>query len=362
MQPSDVPLTAAESLAVDEAAERLAAHGLLPLDAPLVVIGSDAMAVAAGERLTPSEVRVFHDLVPVTTPAPAVPGVTSHRHELTADLFTDARLVLVSLPKSLAELDEIASLAAHSARSDTWLCGAAREKDMTPTMNEVLARHFSTVEASRGRRKARALIARHPRTDAEHGAHPRRAVISELGFDVLAHGGAFAGAKLDIGTRALLATLAAGLERADITSDAAVTALDLGSGTGVLATALARRLPNARVLASDRSWAAVASTTATARDAGVTVTVTHEDAAASIPDASIDLVLLNPPFHDGHAVVDDMADHLFRAAARVLRPGGALITVYNSHLRHRAALERLVGPTAQLDRTPKFTVTFTRRR
>ncbi len=362
MQPSDVPLTAAESLAIDEATERLTAHAMLPLDAPLVVIGSDVSAAAAAAALAPSEVRVFHDLIPVTTPAPAVPGVTAHRHELAAELFADARLVLAMLPKSLAELDEIATLAARYGRSDLWFCGAARDKDMTVAMNEVLARHFATVEASRGRRKARALIARGPRTDADLPVYPRRAVISELGFDVLAHGGAFAGAKLDIGTRALLATLAAGLERAGIASDAAVTALDLGSGTGVLATALARRLPNAQVLASDRSWAAVASTTATALDAEVDVTVTHEDAAASVPDASVDLVLLNPPFHDGHAVIDDMADHLFGAAARVLRPGGALLTVYNSHLRHRAALERLVGPTDQLDRTPKFTVTFTRRR
>ena len=56
------------------------------------------------------------------------------------------------------------------------------------------------------------------------------------------------------------------------------------------------------------------------------------------------------------------ADRLFAAAARVLRPGGELWTVYNSALRYKPTLTRLVGPTGVVDRTPKFTVTASRRR
>ncbi len=51
------------------------------------------------------------------------------------------------------------------------------------------------------------------------------------------------------------------------------------------------------------------------------------------------------------------ATRLFEAAARVLRPGGELFTVYNSSLGYRAELTRLIGTTEQLSRTPKFTVT-----
>ena len=53
---------------------------------------------------------------------------------------------------------------------------------------------------------------------------------------------------------------------------------------------------------------------------------------------------------------------IFEGAARVLRPGGELWTVFNSHLGHRAVLERVVGPTRQVHRTSKFTVTASRRR
>ncbi|MFP5373021.1 MAG: methyltransferase, partial [Actinomycetes bacterium] len=61
-------------------------------------------------------------------------------------------------------------------------------------------------------------------------------------------------------------------------------------------------------------------------------------------------------------VVTTAADRLFAAAGRVLRPGGELWTVYNSALRYKPTLTRLVGPTRVVDRTPKFTVTVSTRR
>ena len=53
---------------------------------------------------------------------------------------------------------------------------------------------------------------------------------------------------------------------------------------------------------------------------------------------------------------------LFAAAARVLRPGGELWTVYNSALRYKPTLVRLIGPTRVAEQTPKFTVTVSTRR
>ncbi|MEG8033994.1 methyltransferase [Sphingomonas sp. LR61] len=53
----------------------------------------------------------------------------------------------------------------------------------------------------------------------------------------------------------------------------------------------------------------------------------------------------------------DAAEAMFRNAATVLQPGGELWCVWNGHLRYRPVLERLVGPTRQVLRTPKFTVT-----
>jgi len=69
------------------------------------------------------------------------------------------------------------------------------------------------------------------------------------------------------------------------------------------------------------------------------------------------VVVLNPPFHSDAALATGIAEHLFAESARVLRPGGELWCVWNSHLRYRGALTRIVGPTRQIARNPKFTVT-----
>jgi 16S rRNA (guanine1207-N2)-methyltransferase len=162
---------------------------------------------------------------------------------------------------------------------------------------------------------------------------------------------------VDAGTRALLAEL--GRMAPD-----ARTAVDLGCGTGVLAAALARARPALEVLGVDQSAAAVASALATVAASGLDgrVEVRRDDAGATVPDASVDLVVCNPPFHLGAAVVTAAADRLFVAASRMLRPGGELWCVFNSSLPHRPALGRLVGPTRTVGRGARFVVTVSTRR
>jgi 16S rRNA (guanine1207-N2)-methyltransferase len=305
--------------------------------------------------------------------------------ELDAELLTGARLVLLQLPKSLAELEEIADAVVRWAAPDVVLVAGGRVKHMSLGQNEVLGRSFAHVQAQRAERKSRVIVSSEPRPVSADPPFPVTA--QHDGLTLVAHGGAFAGARLDIGTRVLLDAL--GLDSVrheggaqlrknlpdrdekrvngpenDRSSGVAhggepPRVLDLGCGTGALAVSYALAHPDARVTATDRSATAVASARATAAANGVAdrVTVTHDDAASEIPDASVDVVLLNPPFHLGASIHTGAATRLFEAAARVLRPGGELFTVYNSSLAYRPELTRLIGATAQVERTPKFTVT-----
>jgi len=135
--------------------------------------------------------------------------------------------------------------------------------------------------------------------------------------------------------------------------------VDLGCGTGILAVALAKARPGLRVVGTDQSAAAVASAEATAAANAVAdrVRVVRDDAMSSAPDNSADLVLCNPPFHVGAAVHTGAAIKMFAETGRVLRPGGELWTVYNSHLDYRGVVERMVGRTDVVGRNRKFTVT-----
>ncbi len=286
-------------------------------------------------------------------------GATFSTHPLGPEVVRGATVVLLQLPRSLAALDEIAALVADHAAPEVRLVAGGRVKHMSRAMNEVLARHLAAVEAHLARQKSRVLVASAPRAaeDRPGTTWPAVARHEDLDLTVCAHGQAFAGTSVDLGTRALLAVL-------DRMAPGARTAVDLGCGTGVLATSLALARRDLEVVATDDSSAAVASARATAQANGVAerITVVRDDAAASLEPTSADLVVLNPPFHVGASVHRGIALKLFGGAARVLRPGGELWTVWNSHLGYRPDLDRTVGPTRQVARTPKFTVTVSTRR
>ncbi|GAA1993869.1 class I SAM-dependent methyltransferase [Microbacterium pumilum] len=355
----DLPaIDAADRLILDESAVARAGVG----ESKLVVIGDGygaltlGAAAAAVERGTDAaalDIRVHQD--PLTGEQALAANAervglagTCRSLPLSAELVGGAGVVVMRLPRSLEALRETAGLIAAHASPDVEVYAGGRLKHMTLAMNDVLREHFDTVDVSHARQKSRVLIARGPHDGCD--PQPRRAVHD--GLVVCAFGETFAGTSIDIGTRLLLESLPV-----DIPSDDAV--VDMACGSGVVAAWLARRHPELRVYATDQSAAAVASARATVEANGVgdRITVERDDALSLVPDASATLIALNPPFHLGGAIHEGIAPRLFADAARVLRPGGELWTVWNSTLFYRPALERLVGPTRQVARNAKFTVT-----
>jgi 16S rRNA (guanine1207-N2)-methyltransferase len=124
----------------------------------------------------------------------------------------------------------------------------------------------------------------------------------------------------------------------------------------------------------DESRAAVASAEATVRAAiGVEEAARRTRAAwgdglddlddgPAIGDGTLDLVVVNPPFHRDHAVGDATAWRMFRQARRALRPGGELLVVGNRHLGYHAKLRRLFGACEVAGSDPRFVVLRTHRR
>ncbi|MBM7806707.1 16S rRNA (guanine1207-N2)-methyltransferase [Geodermatophilus bullaregiensis] len=353
--PDLVAVDATDRLLLDEAA------AYLPGGPGTLVVVDDAYgaltlgAVAAGA----TGVRVSQDLLVGEQALAANAARTglagTHRSlPLDAGLFAGAGLVLAKAPRGLDALRELTELVAAAADPDVVLLVGGRVKHMTLGMNDVLRTGFNGVSATLARQKSRVLVARGPRPDVRP-TFPRCRRDADLGLDVCAHGAAFAGSRVDDGTRLLASALPGAAPDAR-------TALDLGCGTGVLAAVLARSRPGLAVTATDQSAAAVASARATLARAGLDrVAVQRDDAASRVADGSVDLVVCNPPFHLGAAVVTAAADRLFAAAARVLRPGGELWAVYNNRLPHRAALRRLVGPTRVATADRRFTVTVSTR-
>ena len=352
--PDLVAVDATDRLLLDQAAPLIAVH---PEAVAVVDDSYGALTLGAVALHGAVDVRVSQDLLvaerALARNAERTGLAGSYRsYALEPELADSARVVLVKAPKGLEALREIAEVVAAAADPGVTLLVGGRVKHMTHAMNDVLRDSFTDVSATLARQKSRILVARGPKPAAP--SFPRCRTHGDL--TVCAHGAAFAGAKIDPGTRALLAHLGAMAPDAE-------RALDLGCGTGVLAAELARARPRLAVLATDQSAAAVASATATITANGLAgrVEVRRDDAAQTVPDASVDLVVCNPPFHLGTAVVTVAADRLFAAAGRVLRPGGELWCVYNSSLPHRPALRRVIGPTRTVGRGSRFVVTVSLR-
>lgn len=359
--PNLFAVDASDRLILDEASVAVAAAP----PGTVVVINDHygALAIGAAANHGATGVRVFQDaLVGEAALSANARGVTTELRSLPLgeELLSGATVVLLQMPRSLAELDEIAGEIARWADPSVVVFAGGRIKHLSLTMNSVLSKHFGRLDVSLARQKSRVLIAREPLPAASE--FPVREYNDELGLWVCAHGAVFAGAKLDLGTRLLISVLDGALAGAPLVSR--TVAIDLGSGTGILAASLARSRPGISVIATDQSAAAVASSLATmeANDLGDRVTVVRDDGLKSQPDASADLIVLNPPFHVGATVHTGLADRMFRDAARVLRPGGELWTVYNSHLAYRPTLESVIGSTREVVRNNKFTVTASRRR
>ena len=346
---------ASDRLILDQAAALVAAAAA----GTVVVLGDHYGALTLGAaHQGATGIRVFQDsLVGEVALTANAEGVSDEfRHlPLGPELMAGATVVLMQLPRVLAELEEFAALIATHADPTVVVYAGGRIKHIANTMNDVLLRHFTTLDVSLARQKSRVLIARDPRASVPVG--PTTEYNAELSLTVVAHGSVFAGAKLDLGTRFLLSVL-------DRAKPDAQLAIDLGCGTGILATSLASRREHITVIATDASAAAVASATATAAANGLAdrVTVMRDIGLSLQPDDSADLIVLNPPFHVGATVSTELADPLFVDAARVLKPGGELWTVFNSNLLYRPTLQKVVGPTSEIARNTKFTVTSSVRR
>lgn len=346
LEEPDLPaMDAADRLILDEASPfGLGGDGVVAIGD-----GYGALTLAAMDAGA-SDVRVHQDpLVGELALAAnaARLGITGYRSTaLDASLVEGARVVLLRLPRSLEALRDIAQLVAAHAAPEVVVVAGGRLKHMTHAMNDVLRASFTTLDVTHARQKSRVLLARGPIRGADPVA--RRSTID--GVTVCAYGGVFAGATIDIGTRFLLSALPLALPE-DV--------VDFACGSGVIAATLASRDPGVRVYASDQSAAAVASAQETMVANGVAnrVEVVRDDLLSRRDAGSAQFIVLNPPFHVGAAVTQDVAPRLFADAARVLAPGGELWCVWNSALRYRPVLERLVGPTRQIARNTKFTVT-----
>lgn len=131
--------------------------------------------------------------------------------------------------------------------------------------------------------------------------------------------------------------------------------LDLGCGAGVLAAALQQQSPKVRLWLVDTHAAAVAASEATLRNNQLQGEVFASHVFSEVA-GRFDLIISNPPFHEGRETSVDAATRLIRGAAQHLNTGGELRIVANAFLPYPQLLESVFGNYTVLAQTGRFKV------
>lgn len=136
----------------------------------------------------------------------------------------------------------------------------------------------------------------------------------------------FAQGKLDAGTRLLIEALHV------YSGD---DALDIGCGAGLLGLHIAHLARKGSVTMVDASLAAVTMAQRAVEQSGLhNIQVLPGDGTQAVSLQRFDLVVTNPPFHQGGMQTTDIAERFIRDAAQVLRPKGRFYLVANRFLKY----------------------------
>ena len=146
--------------------------------------------------------------------------------------------------------------------------------------------------------------------------------------------GIFSPAKVDGGTALLIETLPADLKG---------PALDLGAGWGALSAALLEKNPAITELTLiEADQRAIALAERNVLDSRTKFVWGDATDAETVP-MGMDVIVMNPPFHEGRKGEPQLGVAFIQSAARALTGRGQLLMVANRHLPYEKTLEDCFG-------------------
>ena len=261
--------------------------------------------------------------------------------------------IFIRIPKDLSLLDLYIRLAVPLSAPDTEIWLGAMDKRWNRGVKALTDLMLEIGEVFKFEKKARWIRFRPKEgTPLPAATQAEEWELSKLDLRIRPLPGVFSGSGLDEGTAAFMEAFPERLaERAEVIADA-------GCGSGLLGLAAARLNPEARLIFTDESFLAVrcAEENFARNDLPNPAVFMTANGLEGIEDGTVDLVLLNPPFHFRNIQSREPAAFLFEEARRVLRPGGTVQVVGNNHLGYHRLLGEYFGRVKTVGKNRKFTV------
>lgn len=283
--------------------------------------------------------------------ANALPGDAVTLLDSLAPLPAAPALVIIKIPKTLALLEQQLLALREVVTPQTRILGAARVKDIHTSTLNLFERLLGPTTTSLAVKKARLIHCTPTCPGTPQNPYPTCWPLAGTDWLIHNHANVFSRGSLDIGARFFLEYLPQA-RSGDIA--------DLGCGNGVIGLAALAANPQATLHFFDESHMALASSRQNVqhnRPQDLARCHFHlGNSLQAVADASLDLVLCNPPFHQQHALTDQLAWQMFTDARRCLRTGGELLIIGNRHLGYHVRLPRLFSRVETVAANQKFVI------
>lgn len=259
-------------------------------------------------------------------------------------------IVIIAFPKSKAELNFTLSMIAQSTNENTNIIIVGENKSGIKTINKATEQTLIQCQKHDSARHCLLFTAKLsqeiPGFNLDDWYHYYSVEIEQIKITVAALPGVFSQNGLDKGTKILLEHLPA-IKSGEL--------LDFGCGAGVIATYIGKKHSEVKLNLVDVNALAIASSNKTLELNNLVGNVFASNSLSDIKN-KYDVVVSNPPFHQGVATNYTATENFLKGIKSYLRSKAYVIIVANSFLKYEPIMKETIGQTSRLVTKQGFTI------
>ncbi|EBM9141415.1 23S rRNA (guanine(1835)-N(2))-methyltransferase RlmG [Salmonella enterica subsp. enterica serovar Enteritidis] len=269
----------------------------------------------------------------------------------TADYPQAPGVVLIKVPKTLALLEQQLRALRKVVTAQTRIIAGAKARDIHTSTLELFEKVLGPTTTTLAWKKARLINCTFSHPQLADAPQTLSWKLEDTGWTIHNHANVFSRTGLDIGARFFMQHLPENLDGEIV---------DLGCGNGVIGLSLLAKNPQANVVFVDESPMAVDSSRLNVEtnlpEAFERCEFMINNALSGVEPFRFNAVFCNPPFHQKHALTDNIAWEMFHHARRSLKINGELYIVANRHLDYFHKLKKIFGNCATIATNNKFVI------
>ncbi|EAV0793396.1 23S rRNA (guanine(1835)-N(2))-methyltransferase RlmG [Salmonella enterica subsp. enterica serovar Poona] len=269
----------------------------------------------------------------------------------TADYPQAPGVVLIKVPKTLALLEQQLRALRKVVTAQTRIIAGAKARDIHTSTLELFEKVLGPTTTTLAWKKARLINCTFSHPQLADAPQTLSWKLEDTGWTIHNHANVFSRTGLDIGARFFMQHLPENLDGEIV---------DLGCGNGVIGLSLLAKNPQANVVFVDESPMAVDSSRLNVEtnlpEAFERCEFMINNALSGVEPFRFNAVFCNPPFHQKHALTDNIAWEMFHHARRCLKINGELYIVANRHLDCFHKLKKIFGNCATIATNNKFVI------